>query len=139
MPFMRPRAGVAAVPSFFPRLRITDTVATGYNTLMTTRAYLDEAIRAADAGGKFNPHPLSRQFKMTKIQQRAVGADLERMKLVTVTGGNWQLLSVAREMASALHGQNVDRRSRLGSSASRSIAAKVEPVYKIRPSQHIVE
>ena len=127
MPFARPSAGVAAVPSLIPRLRITATVATGYNTLMTTRAYLDEAMVAADAGGKFDPHPLARQFKMTKFQQRAVGADLERMKLVTVTGGNWQLLGVAREMAFALHGQNVDRSSRLGSSSSRSIAPKVEP------------
>ena len=92
-------------------------VATGYNTWMTTRAYLDEAIAAADAGGKFDPHPLAHQFKMTKLQQRAVGAELERMKLVTVAaGGSWQLLDVAREMASALHGHNVDRSSRLGSS-----------------------
>ena len=123
-------AGVAAVPSLVARLRITATVATGYSTLMTTRAYLDEAIAAADAGGRFDPHPLARQFKMTKFQQRAVGADLQRMKLVTVTGGDWQLLDVAREMASALHGPNVDRVSRHGSAPCRGTVPFLEALEK---------
>jgi hypothetical protein len=75
---------------------------------MTTRDYLDAAIRAADGRGTFDLSVVSRQFKMTKPQGRAMGAQLESLKLATAAGkGRWRLVGVAGELAVALHGRHV--------------------------------
>ena len=82
---------------------------------MDVRLFLDAAIAAADPQGRFAPESVSRHLKMTKIQQRATGAELQEMQMVRTGTRGWQLIGVAGELSKALHGR-ADRRGDLGPS-----------------------
>jgi len=75
---------------------------------MEPRNFLDAAIDAADSNGRFKPESVSRQFKLTRLQQRTMGSRLEALQMLSTGTSDWQLTGVAGELARALHERNVD-------------------------------
>jgi hypothetical protein len=75
---------------------------------MEPRNFLDAAIDAADSNGQFKPESVSRQFNLTKGQQRTMGIKLRELKMLRTGTSGWQLLGVAGELARALNDLNVD-------------------------------
>ena len=75
---------------------------------MEPRNFLDAAIDAADSNGRFKPESVSRQFHLTRGQQRTMGSRLEALKMLSTGTSDWQLTGVAEELARALHDRNVD-------------------------------
>jgi hypothetical protein len=76
---------------------------------MNSQGFLEAAVAIADAHGHFDSQTLSKKLKITRDGLGVIASELRRMRLLATPKGNWQLLGIARELAQAMNGRNVDR------------------------------
>jgi hypothetical protein len=76
---------------------------------MVPQEFLDAAIAEADEGGRFDAQKLSKRLHVTTRGLQVIGQSLQELQLIAAPSGEWQLIGVARELARALNGRNVDR------------------------------